>query len=118
MHLYDSEKNIMDALWLNGSMKAGELVKIMEEQHGWNRNTTYTVIKKCVDKKFIKRLEPGYVCTPLISKKAVQQDELAELLDKFFDGSSVKLLNSLLNIKQISKFEAKAMKKAIKNKTV
>lgn len=118
MHLYDSEKKIMDILWSNGSKKAGEIVKIMEENDGWNRNTTYTVIKKCVEKELIQRSEPGYVCTPLVSKKTVLQNELSHLLNKFFDDSPVKLFNTLLSIKKISKSEGKKMKKAIKDKII
>ncbi|MGO0943857.1 BlaI/MecI/CopY family transcriptional regulator [Clostridioides difficile] len=40
----------MEVLWERGESKAGELVKILKEETGWNRNTTYTVIKKLVSK--------------------------------------------------------------------
>ncbi len=33
-----------------GESKAGELVKILKEETGWNRNTTYTVIKNWCQK--------------------------------------------------------------------
>ncbi len=43
--LFDSELKVMEVLWERGESKAGELVKILKEETGWNRNTTYTVIK-------------------------------------------------------------------------
>ena len=44
--LFDSELKVMEALWKAGDLTAGQLAKILKEQTGWNRNTTYTVIKK------------------------------------------------------------------------
>ncbi len=32
--LFDSELKIMDALWENGEIRAGELVKILNEKYG------------------------------------------------------------------------------------
>ena len=44
--LFDSERKVMEVLWREGDMTAGQLAKILKEETGWNRNTTYTVIKK------------------------------------------------------------------------
>ena len=90
MKLFDSERKVMEVLWREGEMPAGQIVKILKEETGWNRNTTYTVIKKCVDKGAIKRQEPGFVCSPLISRQEVQDYETEELIDKMFDGSKEK----------------------------
>ena len=60
--LYDSEIKVMNLLWEKGSMKAADIAKEMERRVGWNKNTTYTVIKKCVSKGAIERREPGFVC--------------------------------------------------------
>ena len=48
--LFDSERKVMEVLWREGEMSAGQIVKILKDETGWNRNTTYTVIKKCVEK--------------------------------------------------------------------
>ncbi len=55
MKLYDSELKIMDVLWKRGDLSAGQLAKILKEVTGWNRNTTYTVIKKCIEKCAVER---------------------------------------------------------------
>ena len=57
--LFDSELKVMEVLWREGSMTAGNIAAILAEEIGWNRNTTYTVIKKCVEKilKFNKKTE-------------------------------------------------------------
>ncbi|MCI5605093.1 MAG: BlaI/MecI/CopY family transcriptional regulator [Clostridia bacterium] len=115
MKLFDSERKVMEILWREGSISAVEIARLLSVSAGWNRNTTYTVIKKCIDKNYIKREDPGYICSALIAQKTVQREELAELLDKSFDGSVTKLFAALLNVKQISQFDVKKMKKALKN---
>ena len=42
MKLYDSEIKVMNVLWERGSLKASEIVKIMQNLTDWNKNTTYT----------------------------------------------------------------------------
>ena len=50
MKLFDSELKIMDVLWRKGKTPAKEIADELGQSIGWNKNTTYTVIKKCVDK--------------------------------------------------------------------
>ena len=57
--LFDSELKVMEALWEGGDLTAGQLAKILNEQTGWNRNTTYTVIKKLIAKGAVDRLFDG-----------------------------------------------------------
>ena len=113
MKLFDSERKVMEVLWREGEMPAGKMVKILKEETGWNRNTTYTVIKKCVDKGAIKRGEPGFVCSPLVSKQEVQDYETEELIDKMFDGSKEKFFAAFLDGKKLSKQEVDQLKKLI-----
>ena len=44
----DSELKVMAVLWKNGDMKARDIAGILEEEKGWNLNTTYTLIKRCI----------------------------------------------------------------------
>lgn len=113
MVLYESERKVMEVLWTEGSIKASELIKILEESVGWNRNTTYTVLKKCVDKELVKRTEPGYIVSPLISKKQIQRQEIQQVLESTFDGSVPRLISALLDVKSVSKYEIKEIKKLL-----
>ncbi|EOS74379.1 MAG: BlaI/MecI/CopY family transcriptional regulator [Lachnospiraceae bacterium] len=113
MKLFDSERKVMEVLWREGEISAGQVVKILKEETGWNRNTTYTVIKKCVDKGAVKREEPGFICRPLISRQEVQDFETEELIDKMFDGSKEKFFAAFLDGKKLSKQEVDSLKKLI-----
>lgn len=100
--LFDSELKVMSVLWREGEATAKHISSVLEAEVGWNRNTTYTLINRCVKKGAIERLEPNFRCRALISREAVQRAETDELVDKLFDGSSDKLFASLLGRKNLS----------------
>ena len=43
--LFDSELKVMEVLWREGTLPAKRVVEILGEEIGWNKNTTYTVLK-------------------------------------------------------------------------
>ena len=100
--LFDSELKVMDVLWKEGDMTAKQISDLLKEEIGWNMNTTYTVIKKCIAKGAIERSEPNFMCRPLIAREAVQAAETEELLGKLFDGSPDLLFASLLSSRKLS----------------
>ena len=100
--LFDSELKVMDVLWQRGDTPAKEIAKVLTAELGWNVNTTYTLIKRCISKGAIQRSEPGFLCHALIPKSAVQEAETEELINKVYDGSADKLFAALLGRKQLS----------------
>ncbi|MDE6875364.1 MAG: BlaI/MecI/CopY family transcriptional regulator [Lachnospiraceae bacterium] len=77
----------MELLWSNKSLAAKDIAKIIKEYIGWEKNTTYTVIKRLIEKGAVKREDPGFICRAAISKRAVQISETKSLLDKLYGGS-------------------------------
>ena len=53
--LFDSEAKVMEIIWARGAISAKEISLIAADTIGWNKNTTYTVIKKLETKGFIRR---------------------------------------------------------------
>lgn len=113
--LFDSELKVMDVLWKEGDMTAKRISDILKEQVGWNMNTTYTLIKRCIGKGAIERSEPNYMCHALIPKEQVQEQETTELINKVFDGSADLLFASLLNRKNLSAEEIERLKQLVNN---
>ena len=103
VNLFDSELKVMDVLWKEGDLPAKQISDILKETIGWNMNTTYTVIKKCIAKGAIERREPKFVCHALIGRDVVQAAETEELLHKLFDSSPDLLFASLLGRQKLSK---------------
>ncbi len=111
--LFDSELKVMEILWRKGDTTAKEISDILKEEIGWNINTTYTVIKKCVEKGAIERIEPNYVCHALVSKEQVQNYELNELVDRVFDKDINNLFSALVENKKVSEEVSEKLKNII-----
>jgi len=105
----------MEVLWKEGDRSAKQISDILKAEIGWNMNTTYTVIKKCIGKGAIERYEPNFMCHALIAKVQVQEMETDELIDKVFNGSVDKLFASLLGRKKLSAQQIEKLKQIVDN---
>ena len=108
--LYDSELKVMGVLWREGDCTARHIADVLGGEVGWNVNTTYTLIKRCIAKGAIERTEPRFMCHALVEKSAVQAAETDALIDKIFDGSADKLFASLLGRKKLSAEQIQRLK--------
>ena len=103
----------MDVLWRQGDTPAKEIARVLNGEVGWNVNTTYTLIKRCMKKGAIERSEPGFLCHALIEKSAVQKAETDELINKVYDGSADKLFAALLGRKKLSAEQIEKLKQIV-----
>ena len=111
--LFESEAKVMGIIWENSPISAKEISIIAAETIGWNKNTTYTVIKKLEAKGFIRREDPGFICTPLVSQNQMQKAEAVSLVKKVFGGSRKALFSALLEDEPLSEEETDELRKLI-----
>ena len=113
--LFDSELKVMNVLWREGDTTAKFIAAELNAELGWNVNTTYTLIKRCIKKGAIERTEPNFMCHATIPKEKVQEAETNELIGKLFDGSADKLFASLLGRKKLSAEQIAKLKQIVDN---
>jgi len=111
--LFDSELKVMEIIWEKEPVTAKELSLILGESIGWNKNTTYTIIKKLIDKKVINREEPNFVCTSMVKKTEIQSAETNSLIDKLYNGSKKKFFAAFLQNEKLTKEEIEELKNLI-----
>ncbi len=111
--LFDSELKVMDILWKEGDVQAKHVADALTKEFGWNKNTTYTLIKRCIKKGAIARSEPNFMCHAIIPKEDVQEAETDELINKIYDGSADKLFAALLSRKKLSAEEIEKLKQIV-----
>ena len=111
--LFDSEAKVMEIIWAKSPISAKDISLIASEKIGWNKNTTYTVIKKLEAKGFIRREDPGFICTPLVSQSQMQKLEVASLVKKIFGGSRKALFSALLEDEPLTEEEIRELHKLI-----
>lgn len=83
--IHESEYRFCLIMWEHEPVTAAMLVKLCQEQLGWKRTTTYTVIKRLGERGVLKN-ENGTI-TSLVSKGRAQAYEIDELVEKKFQGS-------------------------------
>ena len=111
--LFDSEAKVMEILWERGPLSAKEISLAAAESIGWNKNTTYTIIKKLEAKGFIRRDEPGFICTPLVTREEVQKQETESLINRFFGGSKKALFSALIDKEDLTDEQAEELQRLI-----
>jgi len=115
MKLFNSELKIMNVLWSQGDTIAKDLVKILRDEIGWNKSTTYTMISRCINKGIIANIGDNFTCHALIGKDEVQKFETNELIQNMFEGSADKLIASVIDGRYLSEDEVEKLKEYIKN---
>lgn len=113
--LFDSELKVMKVLWREGDVTAKRISDILKEETGWKINTTYTLIKRCMDKGAIERREPNFVCHALITKEEVQEAETNELINKVYDGFAGNLFAALLGRKKLTEEQMEQLMKFVED---
>ena len=83
--IHESEYRFCLILWEHEPVTAVELVKLCQEQLGWKRTTTYTVIKR-LGERGVLRNDNGTI-TALVSREAAEAREINELVEEKFQGS-------------------------------
>ena len=116
MKLYDSEMKIMELIWEHEPVSAKELSVLAQDEIGWNKNTTYTVIKKAIGKGYVKREDPDFICTSLISKEEVRGIETRSLVDRLFGGSKKALFSALLEDEDLTDEDIAALREMIEKR--
>jgi len=111
--LFDSEIKIMELLWDKAPITAKSLTVIAQGQIGWNKNTTYTVLKKLVEKNAVRRDEPDFLCTPMITREQVQLAETSNLINKLYKGSKKLFFASFIENEELSTEEIEELKRII-----
>ena len=111
--LFDGELRLMEILWEKAPVTAKELSRAAAQQIGWNKNTTYTVLTKLVQKGAVRRSEPDFLCEPLGSRNEVAEAETKRLIDKLYDGSKAAFLTSFLKKEKLSDQELRELRDII-----
>lgn len=113
--MFDSELKVMEILWREGDIPAKEIAALLAKEVGWSKTTTYTVIKKCIDKGAVSRSEEGFICHAEITKDEVREFETAELIDRMYGGSADKLAASMVGSGMLSAEGIAALKKLVED---
>lgn len=107
--LFDGEYRLMQVLWDSGAVHSTRLVDLCGEKLGWNKSTTYTVLRKLKNKGAVRHEDT--LVTPLLTRAEAVRAE-GEHLEKLAGGLSP-FLTAFLSGRKLTQKEAEELKELI-----
>lgn len=105
------ESRFADIIWQQEPLSSGELVKLCGEELGWKKSTTYTVLKKLVNRGILRN--DNTIVTAAVPKDAVLREESRAVVNRSFEGSLPSFLAHFMGGRTISEAEADELKALI-----
>lgn len=109
--IFESEYRFLSILWEHEPVASPELVKLCNEQLGWKKSTTYTVIKKLTEKGIVRNEKT--IVTSLVKKEDVDREAGEELLNRTCKGNIPAFFATFLKDRKLTREEVERIKKLI-----
>ena len=115
LKLFDAESKLMDLIWELEPINSTELTKVCRQKLGWEKSTTYTMIRRLSQRSIIKNANA--TVSAIVKREQIRKHESEALLRKSFDNSLPSFLATFLRDKQLTRKEAKEIRKMIEEVT-
>ena len=97
------ESRFADIVWAHAPLASRELARLCEQELGWKRTTTYTVLKK-LSEKGLFRTEDSMV-TALVTRQEFEAKQSQQFVDETFSGSLPAFVAAFASQKKLSDSE-------------
>lgn len=109
--IYEGEYRFLNILWENEPISSPKLVQLCNEQLGWKKSTTYTVIKKLINKGIVKN--ENTIVSALVTKEEVDRQDSEELLQRTSKGNIPAFFAAFLKDRKLSREDAEYIRQII-----
>ena len=109
--LAEGEAKFADIIWDYEPVGTMQLVKLSEEQLGWKKSTTFTVLKKLCDRGLFQNKES--VVTSLVTREEFASGRSRQFVEESFGGSLPKFLTAFIGKQRLSNQEVEELKTLI-----
>ena len=107
--LFDAEYRLMEILWELEPINSTKLVGVCREKLGWNKSTTYTVLRKICQKGAARN--ENAIVTTLITREQAIREQGEELVEKV--GGMMSFFTAFFSGRKLSAREAEELKALI-----
>lgn len=111
LRLAEGEYRFACIVWEHEPLPSGKLVELSQAQLGWKKSTTYTVLKKLVDRGVLRN--ENAVVTAAVPKEEVLREESRAVVERAFEGSLPSFLAHFMGGRTLSDAEADELKAVI-----
>ena len=109
--VFESEYRFCLILWKYEPINSTKLARICKDELGWSRTTTFTVIRRLSDRGVVKN--ENATVTSLISKEDIQVAQMAEMMEKTFEGSLPAFIAAFARRQELTDDEVKEILRII-----
>ena len=110
--LFDAEYKFMSILWEHEPINSTVLCRLCQEQLGWKKSTTYSMIKKLALRGVLENREA--MVASLLKKEAAQRQESTAVLEKAFGNSLPAFVAAFLKDNKLSSAEREELERLIR----
>ncbi|MBR6221805.1 MAG: BlaI/MecI/CopY family transcriptional regulator [Lachnospiraceae bacterium] len=111
INLTPAEYSLMEIIWDNEGIGSGALVKLALDKLDWKKSTTYTILKKLVEKK--TAINKDSVITSKISRERYSHMQTKGAIKENFSGSLPKFLAAFIREEKLSDKDIAELEKII-----
>lgn len=111
LRLAEGEYRFACIVWDNEPLPSGKLAELCLKELGWKKSTTYTVLKKLVERGVLRN--EGAVVSSVIPKEDILRRESRAVVDRTFAGSLPSFLAHFMGGSTITDAEADELKALI-----
>lgn len=108
------EGRFADIVWANAPLSTSSLVRLCEQDLGWKRTTTYTVLKKFIARGIFDNQNSTVIV--LISREDFYARQSEQYVERSFGGSLPGFLAAFTSKKQLSEEEIQEIEMIIRGK--
>ena len=106
------ESRFADIIWKNAPLSTAELVKYSEQELGWKRTTTYTVLKKMSERGIFENREGTVIVK--ISREEFYARQSECYVEHSFGGSRPGFLAAFTSRRKLNEQEIATLRQIIK----
>ena len=110
--LFEGEYKLMEVLWDAGAVNSTHLVELCREKLGWNKSTTYTVLRRLKNKGALRH--ENTEVTPVLTQEEAIRAQGEELVERV--GGLSLFMTAFLSGRKLTREEAEELKRLIDEK--
>ena len=111
MQMGEIETRFAEIIWQNEPMATNTLIRISEQELGWKRTTTYTVLKRLCEKGIFRMANS--IVTSCISCNEFYAHQSEKFVRETFGGSLPSFLSAFAERKKLTPEEIEAIRRFI-----
>ena len=109
--LADGEYRLLSLIWDHAPIPSGQLVRLCEEEFGWKKSTTYTVLKRLCDRGIFQN--EGGTVTSRLSRADYDTAQSQQFVEESFSGSLPAFITAFTRRKKLTEDEIAELQKLI-----